>query len=116
MSRIAVNRTDLCVVPGPAFEACDEDGPYSDWRTFVVYRPMGPTPPLTLNVSFPRHGEAEAGAMVERIAAHGSINPDKWTTGDPWQAYHDGETLQQRLGAHGTQWQREQEEKQGCVA
>jgi hypothetical protein len=115
MARLTLKPADLSVVPGPAFEAQGEDGPYTDWRVFVVYRPQAGEGmhPLTWERSFGRRGEREAQGWVDRMVEHGSIDACKWVDGDPWQPYHDGLSLQERLSPFGPEWAREERKARG---
>ena len=49
--------------------------------------------------------------LVKRIADHGSINPDLWSDEGPWDAYHDGESFEERFAPFGTEWEREETER-----
>lgn len=116
MPRIAVTAADLTVVPGPAFQMQDEDGPYTDWHVFVVYRERS-SEARTWKRYFDRRGEDEAREWIKKIVAHGSINPNKWDENDPWVGYHNNMALGQRLMPFGLEWEREREDARWtCIA
>lgn len=116
-NRITLKPHDIEVVEGPAFTAHSEDGPYTDWHIFVVYRPAAGDDPhpwggaRTWEREFSRREFGEASAWAARVRAHGSIHPDKWPLGDPWRGYHGGMTLEERWAVHGPEWQREDAER-----
>lgn len=105
MTRIPVTADDLDVVAGPSYMEHTEDGPQSRFDYFVVYHNREKDG-LTLDKSFARSYAAEQ--MMQRIVEHGSINPQKWTKGDPWWSYHRGMSLQERYAPFGPAWQEEQ--------
>lgn len=97
------------IVEGPEYEMQTEDGfDYHCDQFVVAHMPDEGKTKLYLGFAW----RQQAVELIEAAEAYGSIDPAKWGREDPWADYH-AESLQQRLGAFGTEWQIEENERRG---
>jgi len=105
--RIQITDASLETIAGPGFTVDTEDGPATRWHYSIgLVLEDGRRLYLHTDIQF----ASSASRLLERIESFGSIDPAKWDDKDPWHAYHDGETLEQRLQPFGSQWQQERED------
>ncbi len=109
VNRMVVEPHSATVVEGPAFEITTEDGPGSTWSLFVEVQHDSQI--LTYRTPFARNHREVAQRLADRVNAAGTIDPNLWERGDCWASVHGGETMVERLGPYGTEWQREQDER-----
>ena len=98
-----VRVVDVTEMAGPLYEAPSEDGPVVVFDWFVVASDATGKSYTYTFACFGRD-EERARAHATRVFSRGQIDLRYWTAGDPWEAYHGGMSLEERLAPFGPEW------------